>query len=36
MRILQFALDLALVTVVPFFTMFGITLLAYLLLHYPW
>jgi hypothetical protein len=36
MRILQFTLDLALVTVVPFFTMFGITLLAYLLTQWPW
>jgi hypothetical protein len=30
MRIL---LDLALITLVPFFTMFGITILAYLLLQ---
>jgi hypothetical protein len=33
---LDFWAALALVTVVPFFTMFGIVILCHLLLHHPW
>ena len=33
---MRFILDLLYITVVPFFTMFGITLLAYLLKQWPW
>jgi NhaP-type Na+/H+ or K+/H+ antiporter len=33
---LDFWAALALVTIVPFFTMFGIAILSYLLLQHPW